>query len=284
MMSIDLRNVPDVPSSRPIGVFDSGVGGLSIVQAIRTHLPDESILYLADSYNCPYGARAADEIRALSVGMTRYLAEAGCKLVVVACNTVAAVALDYLRYTFRELPFVGIVPPVKPAAQLTHTGVIGVLATPNTLSGQLYHDVVEHFASGAQVVSQTCPDLVGYVEAGELDSPRVRATLRECLEPLLRAGADTIVLGCTHYPFLTPAIRAVVGEGVQLIEPSEAIARRVGNLLTLEQLVNESRAVGRLVCATTGDLAHFRRQIDQLVGGCDAVRQLTWMEAGLLAA
>ncbi|MFH1085986.1 MAG: aspartate/glutamate racemase family protein, partial [Chloroflexota bacterium] len=134
MTTIDLHNAA-YSGARPIGVFDSGVGGLSIVQAIRAQLPHESVLYVADSAHCPYGERAADEIRALSVGITRYLAGEGCKLVVVACNTASAAALDYLRLTFRELPFVGMVPPVKPAAQLTHSGVIGVLATPNTLHG-----------------------------------------------------------------------------------------------------------------------------------------------------
>jgi len=261
----------------PIGVFDSGVGGLSVVGALLARLPRESLFYIADSHNCPYGPRAPQEIRMLSEGISRYLLRQGAKLIVVACNTASAAALAHLRAAFPATPFVGMVPAIKPAVQATRSGVVGVLATPATIGGDLYQEVLEHHASGVRVVSRTCPGLVEQVEAGDLDGPRTMALLRACVEPLLQAGADTLVLGCTHYPFLIPALRTLAGDGVRILEPSEAIARQTARVLENRGLLcREERAPTR-VYATTGDVAHLAKALGALLGWQGEVRALRWL-------
>ena len=267
--------------SGPIGVFDSGVGGLSVLRALLERLPGESYLYVADSAHCPYGPRGHLEIRRLSEGIARYLIEAGTKAMVVACNTASAAALTHLRATFPQVPFVGMVPAVKPAAQVTRSGVVGVLATPATFGGRLYEEVVERHANGVRVLSVACPGLVERVEEGDLDGPATTALLRHCLMPLLDAGADTLVLGCTHYPFLAPAIRALVGEGVALLEPSDAVARQTARVLTDRGLASPSGAVPRSVYATTGDAIHMKMALRRLLGRDGEVRALQWYEGTL---
>ena len=272
------------PDARPaktgaIGLFDSGVGGLSVAQAVMARLPRENLLYVADSIHCPYGTRSAEEIRALSEGITRFLIDAGSKVIVVACNTASAAALAHLRQTFPQIPFVGMVPAVKPATQITRDGVVGVLATPVTFGGHLYEDVVQHYGQGVRVISQTCPGLVERVEAGELDTLETLETLRSYLDPLLRAGADTLVLGCTHYPFLIPAIRSLIGESLQILEPSEAIARQTERVLERADLVHpgDTPAVARF--CTTGNPAHLHRALRQLLHLENAqVSHLQWRE------
>jgi len=265
-----------------IGMFDSGVGGLSVAQAVMARLPRESLLYVADSAHCPYGARSEAEIQALSEGITRFLLAAGAKVIVVACNTASAAALSTLRQTFPQVPFVGMVPAVKPAAQLTRDGVVGVLATPVTFGGRLYEEVVEHYGRGVRVISQTCPGLVERIEAGELDTPDTLALLRSYLEPLLGAGADTLVLGCTHYPFLIPAIRRLAGESVQILEPSEAIARQTERVLEQRGLLGQPSSPAAARFYTTGDAPSVARALRLLLHLENGdIARLQWREGVL---
>lgn len=227
---------------KPIGVFDSGVGGLSVLHAIRHSHPEEAVLYFADQAHVPYGPRPLEEVRRFSQEITSYLLSRGSKLIVVACNTASAAALDYLRQTFPGIPFVGMEPAVKPAAERTQTGRVGVLATPATFQGELYASVVERFASGVQVLQNTCPGLVEQIEAGKLDGIETRAILEKALHPMLEQGIDTVVLGCTHYPFVIPLIQEIAGPQVRVIDPAPAIARQVGRLLDAHQLHDGSEA------------------------------------------
>jgi glutamate racemase len=251
-----------------IGIFDSGVGGLSVWREIAAQLPDESLVYFADQGHIPYGPRSMQEIRAFSEAIARFLLERGCCIIVVACNTASAAALTHLRITFPDVPFVGMEPAVKPAVQTTRTGRVGVMATPATFQGELFASVVERFANGVQVVKQVCPGLVEQVEAGRLDTPATQAMLRQYLAPAMAADVDTIVLGCTHYPFLAPAIRRIVGPGVSVIDPSPAIARQVGRVMEQRGLFSASGAPSR-VFYTSGDVAAFAETLGRLVGVSD---------------
>ena len=259
----------------PIGVFDSGVGGLSVLAEIARQLPHEDLLYFADSAHCPYGPRPAEEIRRLSCAVVEFLLEQGAKLIVVACNTASAAALTHLRQTF-AVPIVGMVPAVKPAATVTNRKVVGVLATRATVQGQLFAEVVEQFATGVEVIPQVCPGLVERVEAGEINGPEVEALLRRYLKPLLERGADTLVLGCTHYPFLIPAMRRIVGADVAILDPSPAVARQAGRVLAKRGLLNPKAGPGRRVYFTSGDPAAFAALLEKLMGERGEVRGVEW--------
>lgn len=215
----------------PIAVFDSGVGGLSVWREMAALLPHESTIYLADHAHVPYGARPAAEIEALTHTAVGWLVAQDIKLIVIACNTASAAALASLRERWPEMPIVGMEPAVKPASERTRTGKVGVMATPGTLQAGRFSSLVERYASGVEVITQVCPGLVELVEAGNLDGPVVEVRLHELLDPLMSAGVDQLVLGCTHYPFLAPAIRQVVGQGITIIDPAPAIARQVQRLL-----------------------------------------------------
>ena len=259
-----------------IGVFDSGVGGLSVWREIAVQLPDESSVYLADQEHIPYGPRPMQEIRAFSEAIVRFLLGQSCNIVVVACNAASAAALTHLRARFPDVPFVGMEPAVKPAVQTTRTGRVGVMATPATFQGELFASVVERFASGVQLVKQVCPGLVEQVEAGRLDTPDTEAMLREYLAPMMAAGVDTIVLGCTHYPFLAPAIQRLVGPGVSVIDPSPAIARQVGRVKELRGLLSASREAGHVFC-TSGDEVAFTESARRLAGvSAPNVHRVRW--------
>jgi glutamate racemase len=264
----------------PIGVFDSGVGGLSILQAIRQALPGETAIYLADQAHVPYGPRRLEEVRSFASGITRYLLDQGAKLIVVACNAASAAALHALRQAFPVVPFVGMEPAVKPAAESTQTGVVGVLATPATFQGALYASVVERFASGVKLLPHTCPGLVAQIEAGRLDSPETTAILEAALQPMLSQKIDTIVLGCTHYPFVIPQIRAIAGPGVRVIDPAPAVARQVKRVLAAKGLLNPGPG-GPARFLTTGSPACLERLLPQLLGESAAVQGLSWT-AGVL--
>jgi glutamate racemase len=260
-----------------IGVFDSGVGGLSVWKEIAAQLPDQDLVYFADQAHVPYGPRAMEEIRAFSEAITRFLLEQGCRLIVVACNAASAAALLHLRATFPDVPFVGMEPAVKPAAQTTQAGRVGVMATPATFQGALFASVVERFANGVQLVNQVCPGLVEQVEAGRLDTPDTEAMLRQYLAPMIEAGVDTIVLACTHYPFLAPAIRRIVGPNVQVIDPAPAIARQVRRVMEQRGLFSPGNVASR-VFYTTGDEAAFVRTLKRLAGASSQVRSVRWNE------
>ena len=240
-----------------IGIFDSGVGGLSVLRAIRRQAPSQPLIYLADQAHVPYGARSETEVRAFSEEITRFLLERGARLVIVACNTASAAALAHLRTIFPTVPFVGLEPAVKPAAASTRSGVVGVLATPVTFQGRLYTSVVERFAQGITILQDTCPGLVAEIEEGNLNGSRARAILESALHPMLAQGADTIVMGCTHYPFVIPLIQDIVGPHVQVIDPALAVARQAQRLLESHGLANQQGAAAspqsaQILLYTTG--------------------------------
>ena len=268
---------------RPIGIFDSGVGGLSVLRSLRQLLPAEAVIYLADQAHVPYGPRPLEEVRGFSEQITRYLLGEGAKLVVVACNTASAAALQHLRQAFPGVPFVGMEPAVKPAAEQTRTGKVGVLATPATFQGALYASVVERFAQGVLLLQSTCPGLVGQIEAGDLDGPLTRCILEDALQPMLQKGIDTVVLGCTHYPFVIPLIEEIAGPQVRVIDPAPAVARQVRRLLAEHDLCEpvESGAV-RYRFITSGDPAALSTALPRLLGEAGDVERIFWEENRLV--
>ncbi|HOG46519.1 MAG TPA: glutamate racemase [Anaerolineae bacterium] len=259
-----------------IGLFDSGVGGLTVLREVMRQLPRWDTIYLADSANCPYGARPAEEIRRLSEGISRCLIERGARAIVVACNTASAVALRGLRECFPGVPFVGMVPAIKPAAALTKSGAVGVLATPPTLHGRLLGDAVERYAGGVRVLSQACPGLVERIEEGDLDGPATEALVRRCLEPLLGQGVDVIALGCTHYPFVAPLIQRLAGPEVRLLDPSEAVARQVARVLP-----EQGSGSGRHVFLTSGEPEALARAVRRLLGLAVQPEPVAWRDGRL---
>ncbi|HRO97911.1 MAG TPA: glutamate racemase [Flavobacteriales bacterium] len=266
---------------RPIGIFDSGIGGLTVTAAIRQALPTERLLYFGDNAHVPYGQRSLDEVRGFSHAIVEALIGADCKLIVIACNTASAAALASLRAAHPGLPFVGMEPAVKPAVEHTSTGTVGVIATTATFQSELYASIVERFAGDVEVLHQPCPGLVKQIEAGETGSPTTEAMLRGWLQPMLDRHIDALVLGCTHYPLVRPLIERIVGPGVRIIDPSPAIARRVDHLLR-EHALRTSATAGGLQCWTSGDPAHFAPTLEQLGLGGTEVRQARWSTAGTL--
>ena len=225
-----------------IGVFDSGLGGLSVLRTLREALPYESFIYLGDGARCPYGLRSREEVlRFTEEAVERLLAE-GCKLIVLACNTATAVAVKTLREKYPAIPFVGLEPAVKPAALTTKSGVVGVLATRRSLEGDHFRTTAAKYAESVKIIAVVGEGFVEAVENNEERTPETEALVRKVVEPLVEAGADKIVLGCTHYPFLRDVIERVAGEGVEVIDSSEAVARRVGVLLDENNLRAEEGA------------------------------------------
>ena len=217
--------------ARPVGFFDSGVGGMCILDAFRRLCPAESTVYIADSANCPYGNRPAEEIVRLSEANVEELLSRGCKAVVVACNTATAAAIDYLRRRYADIPFVGLEPAVKPAALRSRTGVVGVLATEGTFGGRLYNETKEKFARDVVVIATVADEFVALVERGETSGPAAEAAVRARLTPLIDAGCDMIVLGCTHFPHLRPLMEKVAAGRAAILDPSDAVARQARRVL-----------------------------------------------------
>lgn len=262
--------------SGAVGLFDSGVGGLSVLRAVREQLPHEELLYLADQFHVPYGERPLEEVCAFSEGITRFLLERGAKIIVVACNTASAAALRHLRAKFSAVRFVGMEPAVKPAAEGTKSGVVGVLATPATFQGALYASVVERFAHDVTILQDTCPGLVQQIEAGNLHGAATRAILERALLPMLAKGIDTVVLGCTHYPFVIPLIQEIVGEDVRVIDPAPAVARQVGRVLQAEGLSSPENRRNPVVYYTTGKPPEFARLLALLQMEQAPIHGLRW--------
>lgn len=223
----------------PVGVFDSGVGGLSILRAIRQQLPHESLIYAADTAYLPYGARTQEEIRQRLQRITKYLLQRQIKALVVACNTATVAAISDLRTQFPDLVLVAVEPAIKPACQLTQTGIVAVLSTEYTTeSARLKHLIVE-YANGKHVIRQGCPGWVEFIESGNLDPAAAEACVRPQIEKLLAAGADVLVLGCTHYPFLEPAIHRIAqrqGKDITILETGAPVARQLDRLLQARNL------------------------------------------------
>lgn len=263
-------------SSKPIGVFDSGIGGLSILRAMRQRLPNEDFLYFADQAHVPYGRRSMEQIRLLSEGITRFLLEHGAKLIVLACNTASAAALHDLRRIFAHIPFVGMEPAVKPAAERTITGRIGVLATSATFQGNLFASLLERFAEGKVVLQQTPHGLVERIESGDLDSPETRAVLKQSIDPLLDAGIDALVLACTHYPFVQELISELIGPDVLLLDPSEGVARWTAQLLEQRGLSAPPDRRGEISFISTGDVTHLAAMAARLIGETGSTISAQW--------
>ena len=258
-----------------IGVFDSGVGGLSVWREIRRCIPDAPLIYLADQAHVPYGPRPAHEIIQLTEACVHWLIERGCQVIVIACNTATAAALPHLRSTFPHIPFVGMEPAVKPAVALTRSGVIGVLATHTTVKSARFASLVQRYARDVRVIERACPTWVALVERGEIDHSQTLSQVAGDLQPVIAAGADTLVLGCTHFPFLSTPIQQVLADWhvahpqapvTSVVDPAPAVAQQC-----LRQWQAQSHAHNHLPNATlelhtTGDPHTFAQIALHLLG------------------
>ena len=261
----------------PIGVFDSGAGGLTILSALRQELPYENYIYFGDTAHCPYGTRSDAEIIDLSVQANRFLIELGVKLIVIACNTASQAALNTLRAKFPSVHFVGVVPAVKPAARATKKGRIGIAATNQAAKAIYLQQLIDEFAGGIQAYAVGCPELVTLVERGELDGPAVEETVKQALQPILLEDVDVIVLGCTHFPALRPVIERVTAHQVQIIDSGVAIARRTHYVLDAERLIQPNNSnqshTGELQVWCSGDTKAFSNIASKLLGYTVIARQ-----------
>ncbi|MBL8120269.1 MAG: glutamate racemase [Anaerolineae bacterium] len=255
-----------------IGVLDSGIGGLSVLREIQRLLPAHPTVFVADQQHLPYGPRSTPEIQQFSEGITRFLIEQGAAVVVMACNTASAASLFYLREVFPTLPIVGMEPALKPALAESQSGVVGVLSTQATAEGVLYRRLLERYAEGKQVITQVAPELVRIAEAQSQHTPESRAIIRGYVEPIVAAGADAIVLACTHFPFVADAIQDVVGAGVRLIDPSVAVARQTARVWPVD--VEPGRDTPAYY--TTGDTSLFQTRLKALTGIGATAAGLTW--------
>jgi glutamate racemase len=264
---VDAGPFTEVAALCPIGALDSGMGGLSIVSELRRILPHEDIIFYADNANCPYGGRSDEWLRARTLEVADFLLELGAKALVVACNTASAAGLEHLRAR-HSLPIIGLVPAVKPAVASTRTRTIGVLSTQATMRGHLLQDVIERFAGpeGVEVVTTAPEGLVEAVERGDLDSSRTAEIVRKAIAPMIERGADAIVLGCTHYPFLKPLILEAAGGKVRVMDSGEGVARHTANVLRARHLLHPPDGQGKLTVYTSAE--------------ADAVRDIVWLLAG----
>ena len=269
---------------QPIGVFDSGVGGLSVLREISRLMPAQPVIYIGDQVHVPYGARSLEQVRQFSSGVVNFLRRQDAGVIVVACNTASAAALRSLREELPQYPFVGMEPAVKPAAELTQTGVVGVLATVATFQGALYASVVERFAQGVTVLQDPCPGLVTQIEKGDLDGAETRAILERALNPMLEKGIDTVVLGCTHYPFVIPLIQQITGPGVRVIDPAPAVARQTRRVIEAHGLLQVGNEPVEPLFYTTGSPPAFKAMIQQLLHQSHPVRSASWKRNGTLEA
>lgn len=240
-----------------IGVFDSGVGGLSVLRELRRSLPDAELTYVADSAHAPYGERSDQYVLDRSRALTRYLHAGGAELIVVACNTATAIAIDRLRDEWPGLPFVGVEPGLKPAAAATHRGRIGVLATPGTLASARFRQLLAAQPQGLTIVPQPCPGLAALIERVHLDDRPIAEAVETFCAPLRQAEVDTVVLGCTHYAFVADQIRAAIGPDVQFIDTAHAVARQAARLAATLPMQDGRNGLASTRLLTTGDLAAF---------------------------
>lgn len=247
-------------NNNPIGVFDSGFGGLSVWRVLREKLPNESLVYLGDGKNCPYGDRSREEICRFSDEAVRTLLDRGCKLVVVACNTATAMAIEYLRGKYTSIRFVGLEPAVKPACLTTKSGVVGVLATARSLEGELFRRTAASYSDKVQIIKAVGEGFVEAVENDAEDAPETETIVRQALLPMLEAGADRIVLGCTHYPFLRHVMeRVTAGTDALIIDSGEAVARRTAQLLEMDDICASLAHKPEYEFVTFGDEEYRRR-------------------------
>jgi glutamate racemase len=252
-------------TNSPIGIFDSGVGGLSVWQEIDCLLPNESIVYYADNANCPYGEKTQAEIIGYSVKATRFLVGKGCKIIVVACNTATSQAIDYLRKTF-DIPFVGIVPAVKPAAINSKTGVIAILATVGTLKSKKFNDTKKEFSGNTEIIPVEGGELVDIVEKGLQGTEQSEEILRKYINPLMKRHIDHLVLGCTHFPFLIEDIKKITGDSVILDNPAPAIAKRAKYILENEKLTAYPENKKQIDFFSSGNIAILKNMVENTTG------------------
>ena len=241
------------PNDAPIGIFDSGVGGISVLKAIHAMLPNEHLIYVADAAYAPYGDKVPGDILVRSKFIVDYLLHRKVKAIVIACNTASAIAAKELRQAV-DVPIIAIEPAIKPAIATSGNKVIGVLATKNTIASAAFSRLCEKYANGAKLIVQSCPGLVEQIEAGQFSSTTTKALLREYLAPIMAAKADTLVLGCTHYPFLIKQIQEIIGTDVEIIEPSHAVARELANRLNLASALPHCSASSEIQFLSTGKL------------------------------
>ena len=256
---------PNINNPKPIAVFDSGVGGISVLKHIHHLLPNEHLLYVADSIHAPYGNKSATEIQDRCFAIAEFLIAKDAKALVVACNTATAAAIDQMRAKYR-LPMIGMEPAVKPAAAASSSGIIGVLATTGTLQSAQFAALLESYGRNVEVVTQACIGLVECVERGELSHDSTRALIKQYCKPLLDQGADSIVLGCTHYPFLKPLIQEVVGEGVVLIDTGAAVANQLKSRLFEQGLLAPNHQIASVNFWSNSPSANPEQVITQLWG------------------
>lgn len=283
-MSADASNDNN---TAPIGVFDSGLGGLTVAARIMRRLPNESIVYLADTAHVPYGERPLDEILGFAMDITGFLRRMGAKMVVMACNMSSAVALGSAREAFAGMPALGVINPGSRAAvRASSGGPIGVLATTGTVSSHAYARIIRSIAPETQVYEQACPAFVPLVESGEAGNPKAYAAAREYVDPLLRRGVGTIILGCTHYPFLSSAISAAAGPSVRLIDPAEETVSETEKIILEHgiQAAPSQRAQHKYFC--TGDTAGFAELGGRFIGStiCGVERAVWGADLGKVLA
>ena len=255
-------------NNQAIGVMDSGVGGISVLKRIHALLPNESLIYFADSKYAPYGSKTAAEITARCMEIADFLIAKDVKVLVVACNTATAAAIDAMRERY-TLPIIGMEPAVKPAAEASKNGVIGVLATVGTLKSAQFAALLESYGRNVKVVTQACVGLVECIERGELDTPETKALIRQYCMPLLAEGADTIVLGCTHYPFVKDVIREIVGEDISLIDTGAAVAKQLKRQLEEKCLLSTSQEKAEVHFWTNSE-AENAQQVSEALWGENA--------------
>jgi glutamate racemase len=262
-------------SCRPIGIFDSGVGGLTVANAISLLLPNEAIFYIGDTARIPYGNKSKDDIEKFSLEMTKFLLDKDCKAIVIACNTASAYALEAVRNTYPDIPVIAMEPAVKPAIEHSKTGAIGVLATLGTLKSDRYSHLKDKFGQGIQILENPCLGLVDNIEAGKWNDPETILLLETILKPMVDAQVDHIVLGCTHYPIVIPLIANIMGNNVQLVNPAPAIAKQVyrqlaeRNLLCVDANVKENSP--KHTVWATGSMLSFNYLLKELLPNSELI-------------
>jgi glutamate racemase len=266
---------------RPIGLFDSGVGGLSILKEVRKVLPDERLIYFADQAHVPYGPRPTSEIRRFSEHIAALLLGFDIKFLIVACNTASNAALPHLRKSFPQLDILGMEFAVELAARSTRNGVVGMLATSVTLQGSLFHSIKESLGAEIKVVGRTPHGLVERIEAGDLDGPAVRSSLEEALAPMQAEGMDTLVLACTHYPFITPSLHKILGDEVQVVDPAPTIARQTKRLLGERRAQAGAHRQNLVTYITSGEGPKLLETARRLVGIPGELREARWRDGNL---
>jgi len=247
----------------PIGIFDSGVGGISLLQCIREELPCEDIIYIADSRYAPYGDKEKEYIEKRSIALSEFLLEQNVKAIVVACNTATAAAISKMRSVY-SLPIIGMEPGVKPAISMTKSGTIGILATTETINSEKFKILTERFCNDCEIIAQACPGLVEKVERFSLTDDETHKMVEEYVGALLSKGADTIVLGCTHYLFLTDVIKKIAGEGINVIDTGKAVAKEVRRRLNESNIMSGNNRKGLDYFWTSGDTDKINKIISQL--------------------